>query len=317
MLAPPQRLLAACLLLLAASGASAQDAKTFRYKMDPSDQLIYRLTTETKVAQSIAGMSFDSEVKNVDVSVRTLQKVDDDGNLVIQSENKILKASLKSAAVGEYKYDSQSPTNEKGSALGAAMTPLYDTLKGAYVTLTVSPRGEVVKLDGLSDLLSGVLKENPLTQQFGGMMGTDEAGAMTYGDSFVQFPEHAIKPGDTWEVPFELTVPKMGTFKGKTTCKYEGPDKVGDRATIRFTEKTEMTFDLNIESDAAGVTGTISSTEGSATAQFDPELGQVVSKISTMKLGGSLMVKAGGQELMLQQDQDVSTTFELLDKLPE
>jgi hypothetical protein len=317
MLALPQRLLAACLLLLAASGAAAQEARTFRYKMDPGDQLIYRLTTETKIAQSIAGMSFDSEVKNADVSIRTLQKVDDDGNLVIQSENKIIKASLSAGPAGDYSYDSQSPTNEKGSVLGAALTPLYDTLKGAYITLTVSPRGEVVKLQGLSDLVSGVLKDNPLTQQFGGMMGTDEAGAMTYGDSFVRFPEHAIKPGDTWKVPFELTVPKMGTFKGETAYKYEGPDKVGDRATIRITEKTTMTFDLNIESDAAAVTGTISSMDGSATAHFDPELGQMVSKKSTMKLGGTLNVKAGGQDLMLQQDQDVTTTFELLEKLPE
>lgn len=304
------------MVLAIAQTAAAEEAKKFRYEFDKDDRFIYRTTTETQQTQSVAGMKLETSLKNVDVSIRTLQQVDDSGNFVLQSENKLLKVEMKTAPLGEYTYDSRSPTNEKGSTLGAALTPLYDTMKGAYVQITVTPLGEVVAVSGLSDLLKDVLKDNPLAGQLG-MMGTDEAAALTYGDSFVHFAEKAASRGETWEVPFELKLPQVGTFKGKTRYRYEGPGKVGDRTTEKFTETTELTVELDVQSEGATVTGSISSTESSGTAHFDPEIGQIVSKKSEVKMTGNLTVQAGGQNIPVQQEQTIRTTVELLDKIPE
>ena len=207
--------------------------------------------------------------------------------------------------------------HDRSSLAGAALTPVYEALSGAVIQVTHTPLGDVTEVKGLKELIGdNLLKDNPFAAQVAAG-ATDEGAKLTYADRFVDLPEQAVGPGDTWEKPFELKLPGLGTAKGKSVYKLEGPDKVGDRATVKISVRDEMSFDLDVEQMGAKVTGSLSITSSSGTIQFDAEAGALISKKSTQSLSGNLNVAAGGQNIPIQQEQTHTTTIELLDKEPE
>jgi hypothetical protein len=304
------------LIAVGASQAQAEDV-LLRYKMQPGEGRIYRSTQEVKQTQNFAGMTLENLITGTDVTVLTLDKVDEDGNFHLQSENRRLQAAMNLGQVGDYKFDSKSTDNDRSSLAGAALTPVYEALSGAVIQVTHTPLGDVTEVKGLKELIGdNLLKDNPFAAQVAAG-ATDEGAKLTYADRFVDLPEQAVGPGDTWEKPFELKLPGLGTAKGKSVYKLEGSDKVGDRATVKISVRDEMSFDLDLDQMGAKVTGSLSITSSSGTIQFDPEAGALISKKSTQSLSGNLNVAAGGQNIPIQQEQTHTTTIELLDKVPE
>jgi hypothetical protein len=305
----------ALFLLLASPAFAADEPVTLRYKMDKEAPLIYRTATSLKQEQTVGNMQITSEVANTDVSVRTLQKVDENGNLQIQTENKLLQAKFKVDPVGEYEFDSQSTERDTGSLFGGLIGPYYDRLSGAILNLTVSPRGELVEVKGYKELVGDLLANNPALAQFGA--SSDDSARHNMSEQFVYLSEEPVKPGDTWEHPYEMELPKLGKMQGKQIYKYIGPDKVGDIPTAKISVTTQMDFDLNIETDAAKVVGRMSIGDSNGTIQFDPEKGCIVSKDFSFTMGGNLTISAGGNEFPVQTNQTQSVKVELLEKLPE
>ena len=311
---------AAAAVLICAVQASADDAVQFRYKMSKDDSLVFRATSVLKQTQKLTvngvDMTVETAMKTIDVSVRTLGGKDDKGSFKLQSENLSMKIKAKIAQLGEYTFDSKFSDNEKSSTLGMSMTPIYESLSGAIANVTISPLGEVIEVKGLEELLKDALKDNPLGQQFAAG-ATKDGAKMAYGEFYIQFSEKALKPGDTWEIPFEVKLPKIGTIKGKKIFKYEGPDKVGETKTAKFSAQNELQIDINIDMGQAKVTGSLAVSKSSGTIQFDSERGQVLSSKSTMTMTGDLTVDAGGMTIPVSQTQTQTTIIELLDKLPE
>ncbi len=303
-------------LLFAHASVQAQDAVTFRYKMNKDDKLIYRNVSDVKQTQKVSGQEVKTTITSKQIDVRTFDSVDEKGNFTIQSENEQLYVKMSIGPLGDYVFDSKSSENEKGSTLGGALTPVYERLLGASVKITHTPRGKVTKVDGLEGLLDDVLKDNPIGQQFASG-ATEEGATLEFGQTFVEFPEEPVKPGDTWEVPFEIKLPKIGTFKGKKIYTYEGTDKVGSRKTAKLSVTTELSIKIDIDMDGANVTGSLSVSESSGTVHFDPEKGQIVSNKYKMTLAGNLNVSVNGMDIPIEQSQTQTVTTELLEKLPE
>lgn len=302
--------------LCLAGAVRADEAVQFRHKMDESEKLIYETVTEVDQTQNINGTENKNLIKSREISTHSLLEVQDDGSLKLQSENKLLSVSMDMGQLGKYEFDSKKTDNETGSVLGGSLTPLYETLSGAIIKYARTSRGQVLKVEGLKELLAEVLKDNPIASQFAA--GASDKGAVANMNQLtIQFPEKTIKPGDRWEEPFEMELAQFGTLKGKANYTYEGADKVGNRKTAKFSSTTEISIDLDITQRGAKITGTIASTEGSGTIQFDPEKGQIVSLTGTMKMSGNLTVEAGGNTINITQEQTQKMTKKLLDKLPE
>jgi hypothetical protein len=297
--------------------ARADEPVRLRFKMEPNHSQIYQSTTEVNQTQNLAGMEFKNVVESSDVTVYTLQEVSGDGNLHLQAENRQMKTRMDLGQVGEYIYDSKSSDRDRSSLMGAALTPIYDALNGAVIQVTVTPRGEVTEVKGLKELIGeDLLKDNPFAAQ-AATVATDEGAKISYSDRFIELPEEPVEPGDTWEQPYEIKMPGLGIAKGKTVYKFDGRDKVGDRETVRIVLRDEMSLNLDLDQMGAKVTGQLSVTSSSGTAQFDPAAGVLVSKTTTQTFSGNLNVAAGGQNIPVQQEQKHTTKIELLDKAPE
>lgn len=310
-------LLVAVALSLAAAGATQADEPVLlRYRMSKDDKLLYRTTTELKQTQTINGNDMVTEMTNKNITQHVLEKVDEKGNFVVKTENKRLYAKFANDQAGDYVYDSTNDERDTSSAIGGSLTPLYDRLNGAMLSFTHSPRGKVLAVKGYKELLADLLKENPLAAQFAGG-GSDEAAKVQQSDALIALPEKPVKPGDKWEQPFEYNLEKLGKFVGKKTYSYEGPGKVGDRETIKIAVTTELTAEIDLDSGGAKVTGTISISQSSGTAHFDPQKGQLVSLKVAVTMSGTLNVAAGGNNFTIPMEQKQTTLLELLDKLPE
>jgi len=314
-----KRILLSCLfpalLLLAAAPASAQKGVVLQYKFGPKDKLIYRTTADVKQTRTIGDNTNEVTIATTDVVERRLDKIDSQKNFVLESENKDLRVQMKIGGLGEYKYKARSEDNERASRLGAELTPLYETLTGAVVNVTVTPRGEVVGVKGYKELLAPVLKGKEIAKQFAGG-GSDKLYALQAAELYPTFSKDPVKPGDTWSVPFEISMPKFGTAKGKKTYKYVGPEKIGGRGVEKVTYTYDLTFKLDLDMGGAKVVGELAVSKSSGTVLFDAAKGQLVSLQAEYDMGGDLTVSAGGNDIAVRTDSVQKFKVEQLDKLP-
>lgn len=298
------------------AAAYAEDGTTLKYKLAKGDKLIYRTKSEMKQTQTIMGMALENDMTNEGVSSYTVEAVDEKGNFQLSVKGERLKVKAKFGALGEFAFDSQSSERDKSSVIGAAVTPLFERLSGAVYQATLSPEGEVVEVKGYADLLRDLVENNPITAQFAGG-GSDDVAKEGLREMFPRVSKDAVKPGDTWEVPHEIAMPKLGKMKGKSSFRYVGPDKVGDRQTAKIEVTTDSSMDLDIDMDGTKVTGKISTNSATGTLQFDVAAGRVISNQSTVSMGGTLNVNVNGMDIPIQNEQTMKSAVELLEKLPD
>jgi hypothetical protein len=297
-----------------ADAACAQEATLLRYQPG-KDPLVYKKTQVMKQTQDVMDKKVVTDMKQTEVEIWTVG-LTEKKDLEIKAENKSLNVKINIGPLGEYKFDSRSNDNDKGSALGGALTPLYERLSGARPTYTVSDQGKIAKIEGLKELLADVLKDNPLATQFAGG-GSEDAFKLGLAEYFPALPAGRVASGTRWEIPFEINLDKLGKAKGKRLYICDGESTVGKRKTIKISILTEMAFDLDIDMGGAKVAGQMSISASKGTIHFDPKQGCVVSLTNEYTLTGNLNVAAGGMNIPVASEQTQSIRLELLDRLPE
>jgi hypothetical protein len=298
------------------SRLTADEPVMLQYKLETGSSQLYQTSSNMQQKQTVAGQEISTSFTMREVTERSLRERTDDGELEIASKNHRLYFEANIPQGGEFTYDSTKAERNTETELAEQLNKVFDRLSGATFSFTMTARGELKSVEGFQKLLAEILKENPGSAQFVGG-GTDEAQRLALLERLLYLPADPVKPGDTWEQTTSAELPNLGTMKSRRTFKYEGPDKVGERTTARISILSEMTFQLNMEQMGAKVTGTLRTTRGEGTAQFDPAAGRLVSSKSTMDLAGELSVSVGDQVIPVQTEQTQTTTTELLDRLPE
>jgi hypothetical protein len=299
---------------LLATAAAAQDATLLRYQ--PSQEpLIYKKSQTMKQTQDVMNMKVVTDMKQTEYEVWNVG-TNDKKELEIKAETKTLDVKVNIGPLGDYTFDSRKSDNEKGSTLGAALTPLYERMATARPTYTVSDRGKVAKVEGLKELLEDALKDNPVGRQFAGG-GSEEAMKLGLAEYFPSLPEKGVTAGTRWETPFEINLDKFGKAAGKRVYVVDGESTAGKRKTIKISVTTELSIDLDIDVGGAKANGTMSITQSKGTIHFDPKQGCVVSLSNEITLSGNLNVTAGGMNIPVASEQTQNIRLELLDRLPE
>lgn len=307
-------------LLIVALGfttlARADEPVLLAYKVRKGETTYTRIGSEMKQTQSIMGMKLNNTYTQDAVVSRVVDDVSEKGDVTykLKAERRKVNSEM-SALGGKYEFDSKSTERDTGSAIGAELTPLFERLTGSEYQVIVSPLGRVTEVKGFSELIADIVKDKPIAAQFGG--GDNKSAAVAEQDSFVVLSDKPVRPGDKWESAYEVELPKIGKLKGKNTYTYEGPDKVGDLATARIGTASELTFELNLDQGGAKITGTLSTTSSSGTIQFDPAAGRVVSIKRTLSISGQMSVDVNGMTIPIDNQQEQTSTFELLPKLPD
>lgn len=303
------------LVVVFGTAATADDSPTLKYKLAKGDRILYRTKSEMKQTQTIAGQVIESETNAEAINSYTVDAIDEKGNYQLTIRGERLKMKGKFGGT-DYAFDSQSSERDKSSVIGAEVTPLFERLSGSAYQATLGPDGDHLEVKGFGDLVRDLVQGHPIATQFASG-GTDEAAREGLREYFPKLAKNALKPGDSWEVPVDLTIPNLGKTRGKSVYRYVGPDKVGERATAKIEVSTDATVELRIEMDGATVTGTINSTGASGTIQFDVAAGRVLTTQSAAPMTGSLNINANGMDIPLGLEQTIKSSTEYLEKLPE
>lgn len=304
---------------LLATPLVAQDGMAFRFKAKPGDKQYYQISGVMEMSQKVAGQELDTKIASKQSIEREVNEPDKDGNTRLRTRTLRLQLDSEFPGIGPYKYDSSSTENNDGSQIGAALAPLYDAINGAIVEITLTPLGKVTKATGMAEAIKGAIQGNAIAQQFAAGSDSDEAVAHGLQDQFIEFPEKALSPGDEWEVPYEMNLPKLGKATGKTKYRYEGLDGDSGRARAyhKFTFSSSMDFDLDLKTDQVTATGKLKISNSSGTALFAADAGRLVSKKSETTVDGDITIEAGGMTIALQQSQKQTSELKLLDGPPK
>jgi hypothetical protein len=297
------------------AGAHADEAVLLKYKLARGDKLLYKTSDSMKQTQTVMGMKLENSAVQESIVSRVVDDVDAEGKVTLKVKAERRKMSAEFTGAGKFEFDSKSDDRDTGSLLGGTLTPILERLTGSEYQIIVNPRGQVTEVKGFAELIADLIKDNPTFAQLAGA-GDNTAAKLTEQEWFPVLSEKPVKAGDKWEVPVEMELPKIGKLKGKTTYTCEGPDKVGDRKTMRIGATADHTFELSAEQGGAKVSGTLTTTNSTGTVQFDPEAGRVVSIKRTFAMSGQLSVDVNGMTIPVDSQQEQTVGLELLDKLP-
>lgn len=304
-------------LTVASSIAQAQEGQTFRYKAETGQKFYYSISTSMEQSQKVNGADISNKVESKTIVEREVLDPDEKGNFVFRTRTLHMTAALTFGPLGEYKYDSKSTENETGSAVGVALTPIFDAMSGAIVDVTISPQGKVLKVKGLKEAIEGAIdKDNPIAAQVGLGMGSEETAKINYSEYFVQFPEDGIAAGETWEIPYQFKLANLGNLEGKTTNNYDGPETVDGRRLHRISGATDMKGDIEFKVAGIEVAGKVSISGSKTTSLFDTETGSLVSRVSEVTSDGDLISVVGDMTIPIQQSQTQKVEIKQLDGPP-
>jgi Family of unknown function (DUF6263) len=295
-------------VLSLASPATGQEGVVLKYQFSKEEPLIYRSTTEMNQTMQLGGQTYESKFTQSDVNTQSLVEVTPEGNLKLKHLNNRLSIKADMGPAGTYAFDSESSEREKGTALSNELNPIYETLSGVEYFITITPQGKVEKLDGYKEILENILKDHPLAAQFTGG-GSEQAQKDSLAEVFFLLNDKPVKEGDTWEVPFQLEMAKLGKAEGKRVYKYEGPaNKDGDKV-VKLSVSMEASFDFDLKMEGATITGNIGTESSKGEIRFDLEKGQVVSATLEYTLAGTINTMIGERTLKttLKQTQKRST----------
>jgi hypothetical protein len=298
-----------------AGSAAADDGVVFQYKMEKGDRHIYRAKMQMKQSQTFMGQNIETDFNTEAISSTTKDGTDEKGNAQLSIKNERMKVKVSIGPLGDYEFDSQSSERDKASMLGALMTPLFERLSTASYQMIVAPDGEVVEVKGYTELLADLVKDNPFGALTGG--NSNEAAKQQHNDVFPKLPKKAIKIGETWESKTDTMMPGIGKVRGKSTYRYVGPDKVGDRETAKIEVTSEATIELDLDQGGNKVTGTLTTAGAQGTLHFDVAAGRVLSNESSTSITGDISVNAGGMIIPVRNEQNMKMKVEYLDKLPD
>jgi hypothetical protein len=308
-------------ILVGMSSAYGQDA-TLRYRWVKGDEVRYRLSQQgTTTITGLPGVGeMTTDQSNVQVFHLTVEDVTADGSATLRQTFESVRMELSSPA-GKTVFDSgagDKPTDPVGAAIGTTMSAMI----GESITIVLQPTGAVTRVEGMSRILDKVMKtlpQNPAMaqtmSQLKGSMG-DDAVRSLFEQSFVSFPDRAVKAGETWTGQFKMSNPMFGALTTTMTSTLKGVESGSGASIARITVMIAMAQDPQAPpSVLPGMTARIADSKGEGEILFDITKGRLQKSTfkSEMPVTMSMASPAGG-EINSQMLVRNTITMEIVEK---
>ena len=166
----------------------------------------------------------------------SLEKIDSVGNNILKSTigDMKFKIGMMGMSMG---FDSKEKvdTNHE-DAMSSMFRKIFSGMVNKSFMVTVGPKGDVLKVDGLEELVSGMMDAIPgteesktkmkeqLNQSFG-----EQQIKQSFGQIFNLYPDKPVKTGDSWnkEMDYELS-----GMKSKQLVTYKVKDITSDKVIL-------------------------------------------------------------------------------------
>jgi len=314
-------------LVGAATSSFAQEV-TLRYRWTKGEETRTRMTQQASTTISAsaipAGPGNGSVESFMSQGFHTVvEDVAADGTATLRQVIESVRIEFNSP-LGKTVFDSASKESDPTSAnpLGKTMSAAYSAMIGQSLTMVVSPRGTVQKIEGMARLMERVLNAQPQDRiapdVLDGFRNTfsDDITRDMLGWGTAPLPDRPLHPGDTWEDHLSATVPLLGATTTSRTWTFEGVETRGGISLARLTAKLAIRADPSAPQPALGVPVAIQTSDSTGESElfFDIARGRVqrVTTALTQPMTMSIPASNGGS-MSLQMLIKSTLTLELVE----
>jgi hypothetical protein len=313
----------ACLaaVFAAASSAYGQDA-TLRYRWAKGDDIRYRVSQlGSTTISGLPGMD-DMTVNqsNIQVVRMTVDDVAADGVVTLHQTFESVRMEMSSPA-GKMVFDSTSP-DKPADPVSAAMGATMSAMIGESITIVLAPTGTVTKVEGMSRIFDKVMKSMPQDQvaaqvsgQLKASLGDDAMKAM-FAQSFATFPDHPVKPGETWTGQFSINNPMLGATTTTRTSTFQGIDTSNGSPIARIGVLLVVKRDPGAApTSPMGMTVNLGDSKSKGEILFDVTRGRVQKSTLETDLNMTMaMPTPDGGQIETKNSGRVTVTMEIVEK---
>lgn len=281
-------------VLCAAGPAYGQEVK-LQFKFKEGEKLWYEEVAAAKTSFNVMGQALKSTMTTTTITSYTVKKV--------TPENVVLAMKIEDV-----------DTKSEGG-LGGAVDQIAAKIKGANLTITMSPDGKVHKVDGAAEFIQKLVGDDETAKMMKEFISEEDLTKSV--DSIFGFlPDKAVKPGETWTRESILPYGPLGSFKLNNLYTFAGKKDGGEMIDHKV---TKMDYAPPKGAGLGGlfkvVRGDLKG-EGNSSFLFDAQKGRLVSATTSQKIQGTLKIDAGGMESQIGLEIENSSTIRYHDKNP-
>lgn len=195
----PLAVLAATLLYASCKSGEPVDLKL---NLQPGSKYLYIMETKMNMDQSAMGQTMKTSSDMTMESTYDVTGAEGPNKRITVTYDRI--AMNMKNAMGNMAYDSKNPLS------GNSDLSMMGNMLNKPFSMTVSDKGEIVKVEGLSDIINGV--GDTTTPQGAAMR---QQMSSTFNDTAIKsmmqqslniFPDKPVRPGDTWKKSYNMTM---------------------------------------------------------------------------------------------------------------
>ncbi len=244
------------------------------WKFKPGDVFVYEVVSKSDEAANVKGQTLKQEVRATWVHRFKVLKV--------ASEIPTLQVTIDRVAV------------QHVAGTSNIEDKLIEKAKGAILTLTVSPRGEIVSLDGYDKLIDQIAEKRDAMAKTMRQRIPEATVKQWFQDVLVVLPKDSVSAGSRWkrdDPPLILST--MGRLLVTLNAVHNDLDRAGNHLLAgTLAAKYELP---SAPADAFRVTGgALTLDKGQWACTFDNERGRVVHQRTSYELRGGLTVDVVG-----------------------
>jgi len=257
-----------------------------RLRLEEGKTYYQRLAVDQRIVQNAMGIEQATEHNlGSDLKMDVLA-VDDQGNMRIRDTYTWLQfkqlGPMSSVDYDSAKQSGQVPPGAEGFA----------ALLGQSYTITISPQGKVLDVNGVEALREVVTTKlppgaegTPMMNALEPFMSKEGISEMTKG-SFAVYPDKAVELGDSWEETMTISLGPVTKVQTKWTFdKRDGDTVIIQSASTMRSDPEAPPVDagqMKLKFDLSGTE------EG--TTRVAEATGLILSNVSTQKLSGQIML---------------------------
>ena len=282
-----------------------------KFAPEVGDVYQFSMTTDQTITQVL-----EDQVASMDQLMGfgfsfTATEEDDAGNVWVDVVYEWVQIQ-QSSDTGEVSYDSRDPSEEVDTLVSG-----FDALIGKGYAMQISPDGEILDVVGLNEMISEVMadvgiEDAELLAQFEAQFAeqySEEALREQVGNMLVEFPEGAVKIGDTWTASAtssNLVALNVDTIY--TLVAFEGNIATIDATSVISSSEDSM-LDMGVYQIEYNLFGSQIST-----IYVDTAVGWSTNSIVTQTVTGDMIMRMNEDEVTIPLSIGSVVTMEMEEK---
>jgi hypothetical protein len=211
----------------------------------------------------------------------------------------------------------------KQKAPGAVAVPdekFGEKLQGAVFRVTVTSRGEILKLEGVKELVARLAGDDARAKAVLEKSLREDVMKASLADVFTIMPEKPVGPGQKWERGRTQPVTLLGSLSIASQYAYEGKEFVNGKQVDKLTYTATGKFTLlpppagSLPFEITGANLAFENARG--TTYFDAELGRPVLSENKLSIEGTFDLKVSDTKYQTQLRQTQSNKIRILSENP-